>query len=434
MLTLISFALVACKTAPKEAVPPTEPPQLTLPPPRCLDHDYLPLDDMGQIISARPDEFLSFTTDELQFILDVLGEQGSLGPFEHGIDTWQVRYRTQDRGVEAEATGLVIVPRDISGPAKVVLWEHPTLGANNICAPSGLGVLTSSLPLAFAARMGVVVIAPDYLGLLNSNLISDKIHPYVVPEPTAISSLDAVRAAVELADREGWSLQTDQLAIWGVSQGGHAALWADRYQKSYAPEFGIAAVVAAIPPTDMRLLVEGAATQFTRASEALPAAVVGSADWYEIDSLDILAPEIDAMVRQKMTSGCDILDPAGEINDLSRLFAPDFQDGVLTPDWVCALEDNRLRTTPLQPSGAPILLIVGEADDLAWPEYVRQDAELFCSQGASVDFIECAGAGHEESGINTALRQEAWILDRLAGVESTESCTLPGPEPCEPFF
>ncbi|MEZ4321957.1 MAG: lipase family protein [Myxococcota bacterium] len=423
---MLTALLLACRVEPVPGIDP----QIDLPAPRCLDHAYLSIDGLGELVFARPDEALSFTPDEFEAILDVLGDDIGLAPFQHAVDTWQIRYATQDRGEPAQGTGVVVVPRDLPGPHPVVLWLHPTAGANDVCAPSGLGVYGAGLPLAIAAHLGVVVVAPDFLGLSHGPPASTSLHPYVVPEPTAIAALDAVRATRRLAEREGFDVLTEAFVPWGVSQGGHAALWVDRYQPGYAPELGIAGVVAAIPPTDMLRLFERASTSFSRASEALPAVMIATSDWYSLDATALLQPGIADTVRDAMESGCDVLDPAGELDDLDALFTEGLREGDLPDDWRCALEDNRITTSPLQPSGAPMLVILGEDDQLAWSDIARADAETLCAEGARIELLECAASDHEDAGIRTFFVQEAWAAERFAGRDITGSCELPGPAAC----
>src|SRR3546814_10477393 len=43
----------------------------------------------------------------------------------------------------------------------------------------------------------------------------------------------------------------EQFAVWGESQGGHAALWAAIAAKSYAPELRLVGTAAAAPPSDL---------------------------------------------------------------------------------------------------------------------------------------------------------------------------------------
>ena len=64
---------------------------------------------------------------------------------------------------------------------------------------------------------GYLVAFSDYEGLGTPGR-----HPYLVGESEGRSVLDAAKAAAQLPGADAG----DQLAIWGHSQGGHAALWA----------------------------------------------------------------------------------------------------------------------------------------------------------------------------------------------------------------
>src|SRR3546814_15681652 len=72
-------------------------------------------------------------------------------------------------------------------------------------------------------------------------------HPYLVGGDTARSVLDAVRAARAIPGAAAGG----QFAVWGESQGGHAALWTAISAKSYAPALRLVGTAAAAPPTDL---------------------------------------------------------------------------------------------------------------------------------------------------------------------------------------
>src|SRR3546814_1375527 len=93
-----------------------------------------------------------------------------------------------------------------------------------------------------AVRNGYVVVAPDYIGLASPTM-----HPFLVGPDTANAVLDAVRAAREIPGAAAGS----NFAVWGESQGGHAALWTATAARSYAPDLALVATAAAAPPTDL---------------------------------------------------------------------------------------------------------------------------------------------------------------------------------------
>src|SRR3546814_12998059 len=72
-------------------------------------------------------------------------------------------------------------------------------------------------------------------------------HPYLVGGDTAHSVLDAVRAARGISAAAAGT----SFAVWGESQGGHAALWTASSTHRYAPDLRLVGTAAAVPPTDL---------------------------------------------------------------------------------------------------------------------------------------------------------------------------------------
>lgn len=432
---------LAC-AEPNEGVPP-EGPSTTTPvpdlPSPCLGHAWLPTDDLGELVLTEAQPPLSLDAAGIDGLLTLLEAQ-ALSPVQYGVDTWLVRYRTQDRGEPAEATAAIFVPRGVTGEQPVMLWEHFTSGANDTCAPGNLAAFGLGLPLAWAATLGIIVVAPDYLGLTSLGSPSEHLHPYVVGEPTAIASLDALRAAVRFAEASELAVtpDPDRVVVFGASQGGHAALWVDRYAAGYAPEFTLAAVVAAVPPTDMFALAEHALEAWSPTSETLVAVTATTADWYQLPPQDVFLPGVDDAIYEELATTCNVLDPADPLEDVAAIFTPAFLAGPAGWDpalagYTCAFEANTLHRSTLPPSGAPVRVVLGEADDLAWSPATRADVQRFCDAGQQVSLVECAGMDHEDAALATILDDLDWLRDRLDGVPVTDACELPDPVTCTPF-
>ena len=146
-----------------------------------------------------------------------------------GMRAWRVQYWSSDNGKPIRITGMVIAPdaRSEAGPRRVIAWEHGLIGISKRCAPSaGMTNFTTIPELNDAVRRGYVVVAPDYPGLG-----SDMVHPVLVGHSAGSSVLDAVRSARAIPEADAGS----RFALWGESQGGHAALWAGQMASSYAP-------------------------------------------------------------------------------------------------------------------------------------------------------------------------------------------------------
>lgn len=146
-------------------------------------------------------------------------------------------------------TGLVAVPDDPPPPAgfPAVSFAHGTTGLADQCTPS----LNPTEPTAvlLANQMldhQMVVTATDYRGLGTPGL-----HPYLAGVPAGRDTLDILRAARQLPQAH---LGADAV-VWGHSQGGHAALFANHIAARYAPDIHLVGTVAGAPPSNFNALL-----------------------------------------------------------------------------------------------------------------------------------------------------------------------------------
>lgn len=135
-----------------------------------------------------------------------------------GADLYAVTYRTVAAdGRPTTASGVVALPARSRKGLWTVSYAHGTLptkaDAGSVADGDG-----RAAPLMFAAA-GFAGVAPDYLGLGTG----PGFHPYMDAATEASASADLLRAAGELAGRQGRTLSGDVL-VTGFSQGGHAAM------------------------------------------------------------------------------------------------------------------------------------------------------------------------------------------------------------------
>ncbi len=200
--------------------------------------------------------FLGLGGDPAEALYDVQpgeipGKAGTIirvWPLESGgpgnSDAFRFLYRSTGlKGEPIPVSGAIFIP---SGPApaggrNVIAWAHPTSGVAPACAPS---LYPDRAGLIWNLRemlgQGYVVVATDYPGLGT-----DGIHPYLIGESEGRAVLDSVRAARHLT-KGGAS---NRFAVWGHSQGGHAALFTGEIAARYAPELELVGVAAAAPAT-----------------------------------------------------------------------------------------------------------------------------------------------------------------------------------------
>ena len=96
-------------------------------------------------------------------------------------------------------------------------WAHPTTGVVQDCAPSLQPSWRKTIPgLDLMVKAGWVVVATDYPGLGTPG-----VHPYLVGASEARAVVDSVRAARNVKEAAAGR----RFAVWGHSQGGHAAVF-----------------------------------------------------------------------------------------------------------------------------------------------------------------------------------------------------------------
>lgn len=405
------------------------------------EYPILDTADMGEVIDhAFVIEFDQATIDGL---LTAQGF-GALTPVQYGAKVYKIRYRTQDRGQAVEATGFVSLPVGAMVEERpVMLWAHGTSGFTDKCGPTAAA--DGYVVPALLAALGFVSVAPDYLGMNGWGAPSGFIHPYIVPEPTAIATLDSLRALARFGVDTGEAMSSmpgKEIILFGASEGGFATLWADRYAPFYAPEFAILANVASVPPTDAFGLTKHGATVFGPTTGALAAAIVGGHDWYKLSEplSDVLSqgpPEdVSKLLPELMANDCDANVPAS-IMTTDQVYQQKFIDAIKADDVEalgavgCILQRASLGTSeiPLAVS-TPTLVVQGELDDLVFTPVVRDDLPKLCDQGYIIEHYECAGAGHTDAATSSIPHVIAWVNARIAGEPLTDPCVIHEPVDC----
>jgi acetyl esterase/lipase len=326
-----------------------------------------------------------------------------------GVRAWAVLYRsTSQGGAIVPVSGLVLAPaREASSGHPVIAWAHGTTGLADACAPSRQGTVGLGYePLLELARTGFVVTATDYEGLGTIG-----IHPYLVGSSEGRSILDSIRAARALAEAGAG----ERAAIVGISQGGHAALWAAELVDAYAPELDVAGVVAASPPMDLRAVQREVLDRDEVGEAAWLESLMVAAAWrrvYDAPFDGVLTDEAEGIVR-RLEDECP-----GEIAPPTRdPFRIDPRD---LPEWQSLLEANSVGQSAARP---PILVLAATEDVLVPRSTIPVGVDRLCAAGSSVELRWVEGP-HEATladPIGAAIAM-SWTIARLEGRPSMNEC------------
>lgn len=329
---------------------------------------------------------------------------------------WRIVYVTRDYRLRPIlSTGLVVLPDKaarIPMERKFVAWAHPTTGIAWKCAPSlqdapiktigGINDLVAS---------GVVVAATDYPGLGTKGPVG-----YLVGPGQAYATIDSVRAARQIPGVGGGR----DFALWGYSQGGHAALFAASLAGSYAPELSLKGVAAIAPPTDLGTLLR--ANMDSIAGRILASFTLSS---WSVKYGASLAPLVDsraAALVEEVGRSCvgDLggkLDALAAQKGLKQGFLQDDPGNV--PPWQDLMAGNSLFSLN---SKVPALIIQGMSDDIVRPQVTTQFVRSSCRAGARIEYVTLAGEGHGGAMDAGHKRATAWLVARLAGQAARSNC------------
>jgi pimeloyl-ACP methyl ester carboxylesterase len=333
-----------------------------------------------------------------------------------GMQAWKVRYWTTDgQSRPVAVTGMVVAPREAfpSSSRPVLAWTHGTWGVASRCAPSASPNFWNVTAALDAVRRGYVVVAPDYRGLG-----SDGVHPFLVGADTARAVLDGVRAARAIPGAGGGS----RYAVWGESQGGHAALWTAQRSRVYAPELTLVGSAAAAPPTDLLRNLEQAGNKTVRAffmayigyswsrHYGAPLATFGNVGTQ--GTLTRLAQNtcIELHSKPKLGTILGILTVQSRWKNL---------DLARQSPWNALARRNSVSAGKFD---VPLLIAQNPKDDLVAPAVTRSHARAMCRSGNRVRWIDIAGSGHATSAKDSSAATLAWIDDRFAGKAAPSDC------------
>lgn len=167
-------------------------------------------------------------------------------------------------------------------------------------------------------------------------------------------------------------------------------------------------------------------------------------DWYRAESSlsEVFTDEaplyLGSQIVDVLSASCDLDLPITGEEEVDDLLTEAFIDAAQSGDysalqpWGCFVESADLARSPIpRPSGAPVLMIVGEQDTLVVGEVERAHASVLCDAGYTIDYIECAGLDHVDTAYATFDEQLAWVKERLAGLPIPAPCAIDAPTSCE---
>ena len=334
-----------------------------------------------------------------------------------GMQAWRVAYWTTNQDGRAQrVTGMVIAPREAipASPRRVIAWTHGTWGVAEKCAPSLAANFFEATPaLADMVRRGYTVVAPDYPGLGSAMP-----HPFLVGGDTARSVLDAVRAARKISG----AAAGPAFAVWGESQGGHAALWTAAEARRYAPELRLVGTAAAAPPTDLPANLRLASEPNVRAM-FIAFTTTSWSQRFGAPLSTVFNRTNQGVATRLAQNNCIVLGANPRLGTILGVVsirnALKNKDIGTIPPW-----SGIARRNSVDPRRVPGPLLVAQAaeDPLVASSVTRTFVRARCRTGLPLRWVPLAGGDHANSARNSAGVTLDWIDARFAGTRAPSDC------------
>ncbi len=333
-----------------------------------------------------------------------------------GASAYRILYTSTGlSGEPIPVSGAVIIPKTPPPPGgrPIVAWAHPTTGIVRRCAPSLARVFFASVQgLNAMLAHGYIVAATDYPGLGTP-----EVHPYLVGISEGRAVLDSVRAAQQIPGADAAQI----FAVWGHSQGGHAALFAGLLASQYAPELQLTGVAVGAPATDLATLMTD--DLGTAGGNNITAMTLWS--WsriYKIPLSPLVAPAgaaaIDQLAGECIERWFDIVIRRGPTAALKKSFLRVDNLSAIAP-W----HELLVRNTPVPlPPQVPVFVAQGTADQLVRAEVTKSYVRELCQNGSKVKFDLLPGVGHAFVARDSANAAVAWIAARFDGDSAPSDC------------
>jgi acetyl esterase/lipase len=332
-----------------------------------------------------------------------------------GTQAWRVQYwTTNGSGQRLAVTGIVAAPMEAipPRPRRVIAWTHGAWGVAEKCAPS---LSPNFFPYSAgmnAVRDGYVVVAPDYIGLASPTM-----HPFLVGTDTANAVLDGVRAAREIPGAAAGS----SFAVWGESQGGHAALWTAISARNYAPDLTLVATAAAAPPTDLAANLAQGSDKNARAL-LLSFALHSWSTLYGFSLDSITNRTNQGIIRRLSENNCvsfNTKPKLGTILGILTIARATKNKDIAKIEPFASFE----RANSVDPARVPGPLLIAQSrnDTIVAPAVTRKFAKAVCRRGTPTRWIDLTG-DHGASAKDSAQETIGWITSRFDGNPPPNDC------------
>ena len=370
-------------------------------------NDQPTLAERGDIV-GKPNVIGSYSPLEIQGMLE---SKNFDVPFNltYDIQVVKIAYMTPDPGGKlVAASGAILYPVK-DGSLPMISFQHGTQTHQYLVPSRGPGNSEASLAGSVAASMGYIVVAADYLGLGDSQLVP----PYLINATSANTVIDLLRAAQTWLIDAGIALD-GSLYLTGYSQGGIVTMAAHHeIEQNYSTEFQVTASAPLAGAYDLSLTIDSILSWESYIEPVLIANLLYSYDYYyDWDRMGGFFKAEYASAIPEYFDGTLTLD--GINNELTETIADLLQEQFISDylagsetDLDQALTDNSLLTyTP----SAPVRFFYGEADRTVPPQNTLAAKAYYEANGKTdVSSTSIPGLNHEDAAAPAIIGAMTWF-------------------------
>lgn len=331
----------------------------------------------------------------------------------------RILYVTQGTNGEPRVTGgMVWIPTTPSDNTerKVVAWAHGTTGLGDACSPSRSYSAGMVLMTAWMAQMMAndwVVTGTDYQGLGTPPP-----YTYLLGHNEANDVVNSVRAIRNIPEAPAGT----EWAVYGHSQGGHAAAWTGDLAQTIAPELTLKAVATAAPAAELAVIMDQQWDKTVSWANG-PEMVVSWPGVYPVDVAAVVSTE-GQRVTQSLAEDC-ILN-AGMLGKVHQKLGQRYLTMNLGDNAAWAQATAAETPAPF-PASLPIFIAVGVEDNVVLAPTIAYMQQKWCAAGSDVTMDWLGNTKHMTVAEVAGPAAVDWIQDRFEGKPTQPNCNQQPP-------
>lgn len=188
----------------------------------------------------------------LQAFTAGLGRTEIADLLKYGVKSYDLVYKTTFKGKAIEASGVLLIPTEITEAAPIISVQHGTTFVKEDAPSTG-----SYTGMELFASAGYIAFVPDYIGYGQSAAV---FHPYYDREHSAASVIDMIKAGKEFLAKQKIAFN-DKLFLAGYSEGGYVTLAAAKeIETNDEHNMKLTAVAAGAGGYDLLEMLKGVTT------------------------------------------------------------------------------------------------------------------------------------------------------------------------------